>query len=42
MDSWTVDQVGDWLKTNGFDKYIKIFKGETIDHFMQFPLIYFG
>jgi hypothetical protein len=27
MASWTVKQVTDWLKENGFKKQIKIFKG---------------
>ena len=25
MDQWTVDQVGDWLKTNGLEKYATVF-----------------
>ncbi|CAF0983783.1 unnamed protein product [Rotaria sordida] len=31
MAIWTVDQVGDWLKVNNFDKYIETFKNEDID-----------
>ncbi len=34
MDSWTVDQVGDWLKTNGFEKYIKIFTGKKHSYWL--------
>jgi hypothetical protein len=28
MNSWTIDQVGDWLKANGFEIYIKTFIGK--------------
>ncbi len=32
MDSWTVDQVGDWLKANGFEKYVKTFIGKEYSY----------
>ncbi|CAF1114353.1 unnamed protein product [Adineta steineri] len=31
MANWTVDQVSNWLQTNGFEKYIQNFKDNDID-----------
>ena len=28
MDHWTVDQVADWLKNNGFEQFINTFIGK--------------
>ncbi|CAF3728572.1 unnamed protein product [Rotaria sp. Silwood1] len=38
MAIWTVDQVGDWLKANSFEKYVEIFKNEDIDGIALFGL----
>ncbi|CAF4700396.1 unnamed protein product, partial [Rotaria sp. Silwood2] len=38
MAIWTVDQVGDWLKINSFDKYVETFKNEDIDGISLFGL----
>ncbi len=40
MDNWTVDQVGDWLEANGFEKYIKTFIGKEHLYWFQFSLIH--
>ncbi|CAM4863546.1 unnamed protein product [Rotaria socialis] len=31
MANWTVDQVGNWLRTNNLERYIENFKNEDID-----------
>jgi hypothetical protein len=32
MANWTVDQVGEWLKANGLEKFIKTFKGRKCSY----------
>ncbi|CAF1029912.1 unnamed protein product [Adineta steineri] len=31
MANWTIEQVSDWLRANGFKKQVKMFKDKTID-----------
>ncbi|CAF3078094.1 unnamed protein product [Rotaria sp. Silwood2] len=38
MAIWTVDQVGDWLKANSFEKYVETFKNQDIDGIALFGL----
>jgi hypothetical protein len=40
MASWTVHQVGDWLKTNGFGKHIKTFKGMKYSYCLFIVIVF--
>ncbi|CAF1351161.1 unnamed protein product [Rotaria magnacalcarata] len=38
MADWTTEQVGQWLKSNGFEQFAKTFKGKRIDGIALFNL----
>jgi hypothetical protein len=40
MANWTVDQVGEWLKANGLEKYIKTFKGRKCSYCLCNAILY--